>query len=221
MAVDLMGGAERREGDRWVALPGAEPFNWRSYAIFGFLADVRNYSHSPVISPPRGLPADVSPEIGAAGGGLLAISWLTLEELLAYDYEIEFEDRRTIETDEDTWTFEASCPAGAGVRRPLRSLLGPRFFQELKRLKAFGAERIVFGFHSSEQAPTQREPGLYWVKWFSDKEDRAEPAELTETGWVRLGGKVADPSPRLIGPRIEPPEFEWYQSVPMRRNCGD
>jgi hypothetical protein len=28
---------------------GSEPFDWRSYGMFGFLANVRNYSHVPCI----------------------------------------------------------------------------------------------------------------------------------------------------------------------------
>ena len=37
---------------------GRYPFDWRSYALFGFLADVRNYSHCEPLSECKGLPDD-------------------------------------------------------------------------------------------------------------------------------------------------------------------
>ena len=35
---------------------GDSPFDWRSYSVFAFLADVRNYDHCEPISYPKGLP---------------------------------------------------------------------------------------------------------------------------------------------------------------------
>lgn len=63
----------------------------RNYLLFGILAHVRDRSVTP-ISSPRGLPKDVSPEVkkrsddyGADGH---SHSWLTLAELLAYDWDV-------------------------------------------------------------------------------------------------------------------------------------
>lgn len=43
----------------------AGPFDWRSYGLFGFLADVRNYSAVPPLADQRGLPEDVSEDVRA------------------------------------------------------------------------------------------------------------------------------------------------------------
>src|SRR5882724_8843475 len=70
---------------------GDEPFDWRDYGLFGFLADVRNYSASPVIAEPRGLPDDLDMDEETrrehADGWYHTESWLSLAELLAYDYD--------------------------------------------------------------------------------------------------------------------------------------
>jgi len=63
----------------------------RNYFLFSILADVRNYCDMVPISSPRGLPKDVSQdtltkskEFGCDGH---SHSWLSLEELLAYDWD--------------------------------------------------------------------------------------------------------------------------------------
>ena len=95
------------------------PFDWRGYGMFGFFADVRNYSRSPVLHEPKGLPSDseflntpLSKEerfdYGYFNNGVARTekeyitkdadyhthSYYTLKELLDYDYEIVFEDLR-------------------------------------------------------------------------------------------------------------------------------
>ncbi|UTC28115.1 hypothetical protein GURKE_00840 [Brevundimonas phage vB_BpoS-Gurke] len=120
------------------------PLSWRSYGMFGFLSGTRNLSQSPVIAPARGLPADWPPEPpegllhnGAwdawysAGNDLgHCASWLTLDELLAYDYDQSFVDRR----------------GGADVTVVLRDFLGRGFFNDLEQMRQMGIERIVFGY---------------------------------------------------------------------------
>jgi hypothetical protein len=62
VGTDITAHVEVRHDGQWRPVPfdtrptaeGEGPFAWRSYAVFGFLADVRNYSHSPVIAQPRG-----------------------------------------------------------------------------------------------------------------------------------------------------------------------
>lgn len=99
------------------------PFDWRGYGMFGFLADVRNYSHSPVLAEPKGLPDDSEylntplekPSVfdyGYFHNGTAytnkeyfekdcdyhSKSWFTLKELLDYDYSTEFWNLRYSKT---------------------------------------------------------------------------------------------------------------------------
>ncbi|MEM1056642.1 MAG: hypothetical protein AAGI52_14055 [Bacteroidota bacterium] len=75
----------------------------RSYATFSALADVRNRSRDiPPIHPPRGVPSDMSAETRAVwdwwreedteaeANDWLAASWLTLREMLDYDWPKRF-----------------------------------------------------------------------------------------------------------------------------------
>ncbi|HLY31406.1 MAG TPA: hypothetical protein VKQ36_10275 [Ktedonobacterales bacterium] len=77
-------------------LKPVEIYDVRNYDLFSILADVRNASDGPgrldVIAPPRGMPPDLSPEISAwvscfDSDSLQTPSWLTLRELLAFDWE--------------------------------------------------------------------------------------------------------------------------------------
>jgi hypothetical protein len=110
----------------WDGKLTTEPFAWRSYGIFAFLADVRNYSIITPLSEPKGLPADSewlnSPhqyayENNPMNGAVIPYkeretnlqdissdydyhshSWLTLKELTDFDYSKTFEDRRYAKT---------------------------------------------------------------------------------------------------------------------------
>ena len=143
-----------------------EPFNWRSYAIFGFLADVRNYSHCEPISEPRGLPTDsehlnspspyaydTSPMSGETipeseketiksdllDGGYHSYSWLLLKELTDFDYEKTFWDRRvTKQTAPNCWNGAALAEEGDGQTITYREHLGEDYFKDLELLKSFG-----------------------------------------------------------------------------------
>lgn len=128
------------------------PFNWRSYGMFGFLAGVRNYSEVPPISAPRGLPSDLSASIRTEFDDLNdhSASWLSLAELMAYDYSIKFSDMRVGRL-ETSGVFNGAARAfpGEETRVSLRTFLRAAFFDELSQLFAFadGRElRIVFWF---------------------------------------------------------------------------
>lgn len=128
---------------------GDEPFSLRDYGLFGFLANVRNYSESPVIAEPRGLPDDVDMDEETreewADNWYHSASWLTLAELLAYDYDRAFWDRR-IEKDGNG---AARAEEGEGEHPTLRTFLGEWFFKRLDELAALGAPeavRVVFWF---------------------------------------------------------------------------
>lgn len=112
----------------------------RNYGMFGFLANVRNYSKVPCISPARGLPEDVDELIRAEyedNFDVHTASWLTIEELLSFDYNQTFEDRR-INGD--------VLPIGEGKMLTIREFLGEKFIDKLKKMKEDGVERIIFWF---------------------------------------------------------------------------
>lgn len=151
MGCDIHSRAERRENGKWVVIDGLAPFDWRSYGMFGFLAGVRNYSAIPPLSEPRGLPDD-TPQSGDDYDDYLgdhSFSWLSLDELLAFDYDQPVEDRRVTRT-MPNGVINGGCTAepGGGEMTTYREFLGEAFFDDLAKLKAAGAERVVFGFDS-------------------------------------------------------------------------
>lgn len=150
MGCDIHSYAEVRHNGRWRHADGpivtpidewadpSEPFGWRGYNMFGFLAGVRN-RNMPLIREPRGLPDDVSDEVRNEHGGDPTLwhsaSWLTLAELLDYDYDQPVSSVR--------WE--------GLVTGPLRDVLGETFFQHLNDLGKLGAPedvRVVFWFDS-------------------------------------------------------------------------
>lgn len=144
MGCDIHSCAERRdENGRWIEVPNIRPFDWRSYSVFGFLADVRNYSAVPPIAEPRGIPED-SPLASQDLGDWHSFSWLSVKELLAFNYGAEMEDRRVMINGNGGCT----APPGGGRRMTFREFLGEGFFDDLAELNDSGAERIVFGFDS-------------------------------------------------------------------------
>lgn len=153
MVTDIFSRAERKVGDEWEAIPGLHPFSaWPSYRLFGFLANVRNYSAVEPISRPRGLPPGIElPSSGFDGPdedwlGEDDHSWLLLSELQAIDFDRIVEDRRTTGIVNGLRRGNLTAPVGEGVKMTLREFLGVEFFEELDRLEKAGAERIVFGF---------------------------------------------------------------------------
>lgn len=189
MGADIHIFTERKENGKWIGVPNIEgredsswgtfyckkdkffaPFNWRSYAVFGFLADVRNYSHSEVICEPKGFPDDSevlnqpveqndvygnSSEIVTLKDELEdtdyhSRGWLTLKELLDFDYDKTFWDRRVMkQTSHNVWNGAALAEEGEGKTITYREHLDVGFFNDLETLKSFGNPedvRIIFYF---------------------------------------------------------------------------
>lgn len=160
MGCDIHGHVELLTDGRWRRGVGLfpdneiddkdDPFDFmRDYGIFGFLADVRNHSHSPVIAEPRGLPPDVDmsdeERQNHADGGCHSTSWLTVAELLAYDYDQVFWDRRITKGNNGA----ALAEEGEGEHLTLREFLTEWYFGLLDRLAKLGDPehvRIVFTF---------------------------------------------------------------------------
>lgn len=143
MGCDIHSQAEKLIDGKWKRVGGAyEPFDWRDYGTFAFLADVRNYSGIKPIAAARGMPHDADYDEGETEHWLgdHSYSWLTLDELLSFNY-----DQLTAP---NAWNGGKTCAEGEGKKMTYREYLGEGFFDELKKLKAMGAERIVFGFDS-------------------------------------------------------------------------
>lgn len=134
--------------DHWNK-PTVEPFSWRSYGMFAFLANVRNYSYVPAISEPRGLPEDMpsyDPYDSSFEYSDHSFSWLSLKELLDFNYDAEFEDRHCMRDGSGA----ADAGPGNGIKVTFGGFLGRLFFRDLAIISAlrFPVEniRVVFGF---------------------------------------------------------------------------
>jgi hypothetical protein len=110
-------------------------FDYRSYSLFAFLAGIRNYSAIKPIAEPRGLPDGFNLDYDSETHNH---SWLSIKELVEFDYEQELEDRRCAGGD--------TAPFGMGIKMTYREYLGNHFFEDLATLKANEADRIVFCF---------------------------------------------------------------------------
>ncbi|EAZ6216251.1 hypothetical protein CDP76_21540 [Salmonella enterica] len=134
------------------------PFSEQNYGVFAFLADVRNYACVPVLSDPRGLPAveKAAAEIDSLWefNGTTewpdhennsSATWYLVSELLEFDYDVEFENRRN-DANRDN-----PHPPGRGKRMAIREYLKPKFFEDLLILKRLGdpdKTRVVISFAS-------------------------------------------------------------------------
>ena len=152
MECDIHSHAEKKTEAGYEKIPELEPFGWRSYGIFGFLANVRNYSAVPPIAERRGVPADMSAEVAKNYEGwdmdAHSASWLSIAELAAFDYDAKMEDRRvTRQTGPNSWDGGATtAELGGGKEMTFREFLGDGFFEDIKTLQEAGADRIIFWF---------------------------------------------------------------------------
>lgn len=138
MGCDIHVFPERRDADgRFHHVPNGELLDLRNYARFSFLAGVRNTANIIPLSSARGLPDDMSThvrhEFEEWGDDGHTRSWLSLRELLEFDYDqpLAFRDGGR-----DSRCTEATY----------RELLDEDFFIELRELKALDVKRLVFWF---------------------------------------------------------------------------
>lgn len=138
--------ADGKEHDPKYGHGEGKPFGWRSYAVFGFLADVCNYSGVTPISQPRGLPDDLRGLEDEFDYGH-SHSWLSVAELAAFDYGAMTEDRRVTRMAPGGFLSGAeTCDVGEGEVMTYREFLGPDFFHDIAELQRIGADRVVFCF---------------------------------------------------------------------------
>ncbi len=126
------------------------PFTDRCYAVFAFLAGVRNYSGIRPISTPRGFPEDTPVDFKQECDDYgHTPSWLSLQELLNYNYNMEIEDLRV-----GKWVvanvFDGAhiLEPGQGQKKPLGCYLGIGYMMDLLELYRAGVDRIIFCFDS-------------------------------------------------------------------------
>lgn len=135
MGCDIHVSVEVLDNGTWSATPQRDLFQHRWYPVFALLAGVRNSADYPSISEPRGLPGDVTQAVKGRFAdeddrmGVHTPSWLTVDELLAFDYLQPVEGRA------GTTTYG--------------EVLQPPFFRDLAELQALNEvqrTRIVFWF---------------------------------------------------------------------------
>ena len=118
----------------------------RNYSLFGWLADVRNYSMIKPLAEPRGIPNDVSKKVKVDydyyNFDAHSASYFTIAELLAVDYKQIVEDRRcTIDGNGGS-----TCEEGKGEKMTLEKFIGKEFVDTVARLHYEKVDRIVFWF---------------------------------------------------------------------------
>jgi hypothetical protein len=151
MGCDIHPFAEKRVDGRWQGIEDVFPFMRRDYLMFGFLADVRNEHALPTIAQPRGLPQDLSAHVeeqyGLSDDGAHSFSWLSVSELVGFNYDCPVADpRESVPALSKSGRCEYVSNPNQGEVTTLRVLLGQHFFDELRELQEAGVERIVFWF---------------------------------------------------------------------------
>lgn len=135
----------------------SHPFDWRSYSLFGFLADVRNYSEVEPIARYRGLPTDLSDGLRALYGpdpedgydafysGNHSHTYVLASELLAINYDEELIDKRGV-----IGEFYTDEGVIVGRKTTYRAFLGQRFMSDLAILGSLAENkediRVVMWF---------------------------------------------------------------------------
>lgn len=153
MGCDIHLHAQRNKEGNWETIEVENRLSIldRNYKVFAFLAGVRNYSEILPISEPRGLPGDYLEStdswLNLNHPDIHSTSYLSISELLSFDYDQTIEDRRCTRVSR-TGILDGGCTCdpGEGRMTTYRDYLGENYFKDLKSLKDAGVERIVFGF---------------------------------------------------------------------------
>ncbi len=144
MGCDIHTITEVKTPNGWKAVLLDKPvFDWRSYRMYGFLADVRNYSATPPIHEQRDWPEDITHEAEQLRKdwdcNAHSFTYVTLADLLAFDYSKAIEDCRVVEqVGPNAWDGGATVKRGGGKITTYRDFLDGYFFTELDRLSELG-----------------------------------------------------------------------------------
>ena len=150
MGTDIHITLEKRNASgEWVKIPNDIDFG-RNYALFNWLAGVRDYSAIPVLDGANvGLPVDASLESAEFHEFNHTAGWVAVESLIGFHYDQIVEDRRvTRQIGPNMWSGGCTAGAGNGRSTTYRDLFGVWYFKCLDEIQALGAERILFSFDS-------------------------------------------------------------------------
>lgn len=153
------------DGDAFGEPYSINPYDGRSYNLFGILAGVRNGTWGDAVKPisePRGLPGNVSAFVKKQseewGNDGHSHSYLTLEELENFDWHQKVKmDCYVSKKDAEEYKKNGTLPnmraawSSVGVKLQFEEEIYPKYFMEkvmpqLRALKKFGDVRIVFWF---------------------------------------------------------------------------
>lgn len=146
-------------------LHNSEPFQYMGSSLTAFIGGVRNFAHIPENFEVRGLPepgsngVDEIPNTSPFSfwGGVDSThypeinseylkTWLTLKELVDFDYDKTFEDRTSKSGD---LGFRNSEVEGEGVITTYRDFLGSQFIKDIEIISKYADKpehvRIIFG----------------------------------------------------------------------------
>ena len=170
MGCDIHSFAEVKDGDFWYTVNDeifgekdtSEPFGWRQYGVFAFLAGVRNYSDLPEFDwHYRGFPENSDYLQSDSGWNNQTIreeiendydyhstSFIYLNELLNFNYDQKFENRRiTVKTGPNSYDGAGLARKGEGEMTTYRDFLGNSFFEDIEVLKTLGTPENVRVFY--------------------------------------------------------------------------
>ena len=153
MSTDIVVCHEKKVGGTYERRLRPKPYDDQSYALFAWLAGVRNYCGIEPLSAPRGLPPGVSylveQQWKSWGSDAYGTSWFDVAELLAVDYSAPVENRRiSVRLSQGFFSGAGTCEPGQGEKTTLGELIGTGFLNYLNRLEKAGISRIVFWFSS-------------------------------------------------------------------------
>lgn len=122
-------------------------FDFRNYGVFGFLANVRNYSAVPLLpGVHEGIPEDASEEYLDHCDDRHSYHWCMVDALTKFDYDGLVEDRCCMIGNDSGCT----CEEGQGTIEKWSDFLGGTFLRDVYTLSTYDPDktRVVYCFDS-------------------------------------------------------------------------
>lgn len=171
----------------------------RDYRLFAILADVRNEFGFRPISSERGLPGDISDEAMDACGDESYASWVTLEEILLFDWR----QVATLTGFVDAATFEEWERLNSyGCRREPREWGASVYGASVKVVSNEEMRAAVLGHAETQERETLKSLDLYtrvsWQKNYAECTPRLWTSILPEMLACLTGRTWADMDPKSV-----------------------